>query len=96
MKHFFGMSNINNVKEWKQRKAIREVDPILLLKRGEGNLIKYCDDSKQIRKYFHIQVKCNNVLLAHSKRAVMANKRYYIPVRDLKYQYIEPSNKRHR
>jgi uncharacterized protein (DUF427 family) len=92
------MSNINNVKEWKQRKAKREVDPILLLKRGEGNLIKYCDDSKQIRvgKYFHIQVKCNNVLLVHSKRAVMANKRYYIPVHDLKYQCIEPSNKRHR
>ena len=90
------MSNIDNVKEWKQRKALHEVDPILLLKRGQGNLIEYCNSSKQIGKYFHIQVKCNNVLLVHTKKAVMANKRYYIPVHDLKYKYIEPSNKRHR
>eukprot|EP00943_MAST-04B_sp_MAST-4B-sp1_P001494 g1494.t1 len=89
------MSNIDNVKEWKQRKALHEVDPILLLKRGQGNLIEYCNSSKQIGKYFHIQVKCNNVLLVHTKKAVMANKRYYIPIFIKNALYGYPNPKTH-
>ena len=34
--------------------------------------------------------------MATTSRAVIANRRYYIPAHDIKCKYFEPSNKRHR
>ena len=82
------------VDEWKKRKAIHEVDPIELLKNKQAELIKYSIEEQ--REYFNVQIKCHAVVLATTRRAVIANRRYYIPAHDIKYKYFEPSNKRHR
>ena len=89
------MNMKTKVDEWKKRKAIHEVDPIELLKNNQAELIKYLPIEEQ-REYLNVQIKCHNVVLATTRRAVIANRRYYIPAHDIKYKYFEPSNKRHR
>ena len=85
------------VQEWKERKALHEVDPVQVLKGkiNAGDEIMYANHTE---KLYSVCVKvANGLVLAKTDRAVLANRtKFYIPVHDVNYERLEPSKKRHR
>ena len=79
------------VKEWENRKAVHEVDPIQVLKDtgGVGEM------TNQLYS-LHVQLG-SGLVLAKTDRAVIANRtKFYVPVHDVNYKRLVPSKKRHR
>ena len=85
------------VKEWENRKAVHEVDPIQVLKDtgGFGEGIEYVNHDEQLYS-LHVQLG-SGLVLAKTDRAVIANRtKFYVPVHDVNYKRLVPSKKRHR